>query len=219
MSAVRVRALALALVAAALALCGCGCGGGASKPANASSTQRYLNDSDHDPHSDQDGDNLNGNTTDEDHDGAVDHINPEDYLYHDKDDSATVGYGHQASVSVTTAVAAVVKSYYAAAVSGQGATACSLIAPGLAQSIPEDYARAPGPAYLRGAKSCPIVMSLLFGRIHARLTTSFVVTDVRLEGEQAIALLGSATMPASKISLQREHGVWWIDALIGTQLE
>jgi hypothetical protein len=189
-------------------------GAAASIPSGGAVTQRYLNDGDNDPSSDNDEDDLNGKTIDEDHDGPEDHVNPENDRYHDGDDGSVVAYGRSASAVEERVIAALVERYHAVAVAGAGAVACSLIAPSVAGAIPEDYGRAPGPTYLRGGKTCSAVMSLLFKHAHGQLAGAVEVTGVRVEGDRAIALLGSGTMPAGDIIVRREHGAWKIDGLI-----
>jgi ketosteroid isomerase-like protein len=136
--------------------------------------------------------------------------------YHDKDDRGTLNLGHAASTTVRGAVAAVVERYFTAAAKGDSAIACSLLRPGLAKSLPEAYA---GASYLRGAKTCQTFVSLLFKRLHDRLAGTVKVTGVRVMGNQAVALLGSTTKPASDIMLAREGGSWRIEVLLDSVLE
>jgi hypothetical protein len=226
-----VRPLLALLTVTLLGLGAIACGGaskGTSAGSNVSSnasvagegaaTQRYLNDGDNDPHNDNDYDDLYGKKADEDSDEPEDRMNPENGNYHDKDDGDIVNYGHAADTSEEQAVTTLVKRYYAAALAGDGAKACGMIAPAFAKAIPEDYGQAPGPSYLRGAKTCPAVMALVLKHARGRLTSSFEVTGVRVNGNRAIALLGFTAMRASSIDLARESGAWKIDALLGSPL-
>jgi hypothetical protein len=138
--------------------------------------------------------------------------------YYDNDDQSVRAYGHAVSATDKHALTAVVERYYAAAAAGDGATACSLIKPSFARAIPEDYGQAPGPAYLRGAKTCPAVMSLLFRHSHGQLTGAIEVTGVRVMGNQAFVLLDSMTVPASFINVERTGGAWRIVGLLGRPL-
>jgi hypothetical protein len=204
------RAL-LALLAMALLSVGAGACGDTSHASN-----RYLNDGDHDPIGDEDGDN----NADNDNDVSLDYkpVTNEGGNYHDADDSMTLAYGHAAGPVDTRAVAALVKRYYAAAAAGDGKGACSMLLPSLAKAAPEDYGEF-GPQYLRGGKTCEAVLSLLFEHFHNTLTAPVGVTGVRVEGNQAHALVGSATMSASYITLQRERGVWALNELLGNTLQ
>jgi hypothetical protein len=235
--------LSLALLAVAMGLCviACGSGSGGTSSAPSSSTNSvagggvgatspssatdastqvkslFKGDSDHD----QIGDSDNDNNNDDDNDSSTDYKKSEEGLYQDKDDNGIVDYGHLASATDDKAVTALVKRYYTAAVAGDGASACSMIIPSFARAVPEDYGRATGPTYLRGGKSCPAVMSLLFKHSHQQLAagaTTLEVTGVRVSGNQGFALLGSRVTPASDIPVQREAGAWKVDALIGNAL-
>jgi hypothetical protein len=189
-----------------------------ARPPGASSAQGYRNDDDNDPSSDEDLDDLNGKNVDEDKDEPEDKTDPENGFYHDKDDLGIVSYGHAAGVATMRMIAATVKRYYAVAAAENGTKACTMIFPSYAAAIAEDYGQAPGPAYLRGAKTCSAVLVRVFKRSHSQLVGSFTVTGARVEGDHAIALLGSTTMPASEISLTEAHGAWWISEIISSPL-
>lgn len=156
--------------------------------------------------------------------GDSDNDSDNDYLdnvhkgYYDSDDGDIFTYGHPASAADRRAIAALVERYYAAAAAERSAEACSLIYSVLAGALPEDYGRAPGPAYLRGANTCQMVMSRLLEHVHNHLTGAIEVIGVRVSGDEAQAQLGSRTIPASLILVRRERGVWKIDELLGSAL-
>jgi hypothetical protein len=206
----------LAITLSSASMAACGSGKGAHVPAQGARTWGYLNDGDNDPANDNDPDNHEGNATDDDSDAPEDNMRPENNRYHDKDDDVAA-YGPSANAADKRAIATLVKLYYAAGVAGDGAKACAMMDSVLAQTVPEDYGKPPGPIYLRG-NSCPAVMVRLFKRSRAKLEDDFEVTDVRMSGDHAFVLLGSKTMPASGLFVQREHGVWKMDALIGGPL-
>jgi ketosteroid isomerase-like protein len=133
---------------------------------------------------------------------------------------AITEFGHKASPADRQAITALVKRYYAAAASDDGATACSLIYSTIAESVAEDYGQAPAPASLSG-NTCEVVMSKLFRQVpqqpSAVLATT-EVTGVRVNGRKGYALLRSKTIPAGDIPLQRELGTWRIGTLIGSAL-
>lgn len=138
--------------------------------------------------------------------------------YYDSDDRPTRSYGHSVGPAERHAIATLVRRYYAAAAAGDGATACGLTYYLLAESIPEDYGRPPGPLYLRGASTCAAVLSLVFKHFRAQLATPPAVTDVRVSDRRAAALLGWTSLPAGSIELRREGRVWKIDQLLAAPL-
>lgn len=176
----------------------------------------YLNDGDNDPSADGDLDDRGGKHADNDRDEPQDNEPTQNNSYHDSDDSPVSSYGHAAGPADTKAVAATVERYYARESAGDGAGACALMAPAYARSVPVDYGQAPGPAYLRGAKTCPAVMTRLLARSH--VSDPIHVTAVRLGGAHATAMVGSSDLPASYIGLVRRHGAWWIQSLLAVPL-
>jgi hypothetical protein len=169
---------------------------------------------------DEDDDETASNHTSEtknDNDADFDNDTNEDTGYYDSDDNGIRAYGHAASAADRRTIATLVSRYFAAAAAGDGTKACPLIYSILAEAIPEDYGQPPGPAYARG-KTCAVVMSKLFEHSRSQVAGGFEVTGVRVEGNQARALLGSRTIPASFIVAKREHGVWKIDVLLGQPL-
>jgi hypothetical protein len=178
--------------------------------------QRYLNDGDNDPSNDNDADNSEKNLPDDDYDIREDTQRPENDKYRDKDDNV-VAFGPAASAVDRRSLAVFAKRYYAAAVAADGAKACAMIYPTLANAVVEDYGRPPGPPYLRG-KTCSAVMKRLFTHSRASLTTDFTVTDVRVRGNRGYVLLGSRKIPATVLYARRQHGTWKATALIGTSL-
>jgi hypothetical protein len=72
---------------------------------------------------------------------------------------------------------------------------------------------------MRRRKTCAAIMSALFEHSHKQLTAMFAVTDVRVKVNQAIALLGSRTMPASYLHLRREGGMWKVDTPVVMPLD
>ena len=176
----------------------------------------YLNDGDNDPSADNDLDDSSG--IDNDSDYVEDHRNPENNLYHDKDDIGVLDFGSPASAADSAAVTVLVKRYYAAGAADDGGSVCAMMIPIAAQSLSEDYGKPPGPRAPRGAKTCAAVMSLLFKHFVSRFTSAFAVTGVRVDGEVAYALLGSKTGQASFIILKREGGSWKLDGLLAGPL-
>jgi hypothetical protein len=187
--------------------------GGLASPIVAHVSGRLMGDEDDDDSPSNHTANTN-NDSDADFDNDYKH---ENMGYFDSDDDAARNFGHAARPSDKRAITALVERYYAAAAAANGATACALTYWILAGSIAEDYGQPPGPAYLHG-NTCAIVMTKLFQHDHARLATSMEIVAIRLRGAQANVLLGSATLPASFLSLRRERGVWKVYNLYPAQL-
>ncbi len=158
-----------------------------------------------------------GYLNDSDNDKMGDHVARDD-SYHDSDDSEIVATTHDAKAPDKRVIIAVVQRYYAALATGNGVKACSMLLPSLAQSAPEDYGLSPGPSFLRGGKTCPAIIVMLSKHFHARLAGHVEVTGVHARGDNALALLGSTTMPASDVSLERRGNAWKVTALIGDVL-
>jgi hypothetical protein len=126
--------------------------------------------------------------------------------------------GAAAGTNDRRVIVAAVRRYFAAAVAGDGATACSLLTRPLAKSVAEDYGNMRNLPELRG-RTCRAVMSKLFRHRQGRPTRDIAgieVTGVRVvEGASAVALLRSSTVPLGEMALHRENGVWRMAQLLG----
>ena len=133
-------------------------------------------------------------------------------------DNNIPAYGHEASAADRRAVTALVKRYYAAAAASDGSTACSLLYSNLANSVPEDYGKPPGPAYARG-KTCAVVMFKIFKHLpgHQSDLAATQVTDVRIYRDQGYAELRSSRTPKGEIFVERQGSSWRVGALIGKE--
>jgi hypothetical protein len=191
-------------------------GGSSSQVAQGNATSSYLNDGDEDATNDND---LDNGQADNDNDYPEDNPpDPENDKYHDRDDSGILSYGHRANTTDTHEIATLVEHYYSAAAAEDGNSACLLLLPGFAKGLAEDYGRSPGPTYLRGGKSCQTVLAKLFLHFHPQLTNSVTITNARVNGNQGLALLGSHTMPASDMPVERKNGHWKIVAILASPL-
>ena len=171
----------------------------------------YLNDGDNDSYGDAD----NDNNEDNDNDNSEDHKPDENVYYHDGDDNSLVSSGHPATTDDRRAIVALVGRYRAVASASDGAKACSMIVASLAKAVVRDFGQgSAGPPYLKAGTTCPTVIALLFEHFHTRLTAPTKITGVRVNGNHAIALLGSKTAPASAITFQRENDTWMVNGLI-----
>jgi hypothetical protein len=176
--------------------------------------QSLRGDGDADNPNDIDGNGDSDSSADKDNDNPT----PESYRFPDKDDKATFAYGHSPSAAGGRAIASIVKRYYAAASAGDGAAACSLLLPSLARSVPEDYGKSAGLSYLLGAKTCKMVLSMLFQHFHSQLAEAIQVVEVRVMGSSAQVVLSSKTMPASNIFLLRQSNSWKVEEILGQPL-
>lgn len=141
--------------------------------------------------------------------------------YDDKNNDRELSFGHAAGASDKRAVTALVKRYYATALAEDGASACSMIYSTLAEAVPEDYGQVPGPLYMRGAKTCPAALVLLFKHFHTQLAVEvpkLAVTRVRLIEHHGFAFLSFGALPERKIGVAREGHTWKIDGTIDSEL-
>jgi hypothetical protein len=109
------------------------------------------------------------------------------------DDQEVDFYGHAANPVDKRAVTTFAKRFMAAAAAEDGATACSLLLPSLAESLPSTYGKkGSGLPYLRGS-TCAAVMSKLFTHFHRQFAAEAAgleVTGVRVAGKTASASPG-----------------------------
>jgi hypothetical protein len=138
--------------------------------------------------------------------------------YYDGDDLPIRSYGQAATAADRRAIAALVERYYAAAAAGDGARACELTHPLAQETLPEEYGQPPGPPYLHGANTCPSLLTRVFEHFHSQLTVPIEVTDARVSGDRAYALVGFRTLPAGFVKARRAGGVWRVDGLLADPL-
>jgi hypothetical protein len=171
-----------------------------------------MGDGDRDAPGDADG----YRTPDDDEDSNLDgQPKDENEGYRDSDDLDSLRVGHPASAADRKAVEAIVKRYYAVAVTGDGASACSLMDRAFAKSVPIDYGQFGAP-YLHGGKTCAEIATREFKHSRKLLASAIYITAVHLEHpDRAYALFGSRTAPAGFIAVQREGRSWKIASLVG----
>ena len=133
-----------------------------------------------------------------------------------------LAYGRPADTADMRTISGVLRRYYAAAAAEDGTLACRLTNPAVGATAARDYGQELGPGqtlqdtrYLSGAGSCAGLLTRLFEHLHAQLSAPIRVTGVRVSGDYAYALIGSATLPASFVEVVREAGGWTIDGLLG----
>jgi hypothetical protein len=150
--------------------------------------------------------------------GDEDRDNGGHLSYLDGDDASMSDFGRPAGAGEARAIAALVRRYYAAAAEASGAKACALLYYILAESLPEEYGRPPGPLYLSGASSCQAVLARVFSHFHSQLAQAPTVRAVRVEGDRAQALLAWSSLPAGSIELRREGSAWKLDQPLAVAL-
>jgi hypothetical protein len=136
----------------------------------------------------------------------------EDRAGQDSDDQAILHFGQRAAPDEARFVVALVRRYYAAAAAHDGSKACALLYSQLAEAVPKDYGKFPGPPALRGA-TCAVVMSKIFKQQPRRLTSTPHVLQVRARGNQGLVLLRAGRRSERHLLIHREHGVWKVWAL------
>jgi hypothetical protein len=139
----------------------------------------------------------------------------------DSNNRGLLAFGHPASPSERRAISALIKNYYAIALAGDGARGCSLLYSTLAEAAVEDDAQPPGPPYMRGAKSCAEVLTLLFRHYHAQLTAEVPklrVRQIRLREHSGFALLRFGALAERQISIGRERQTWKMNEIYDQEL-
>jgi hypothetical protein len=181
---------ALATVALCLGVSACG-GAGAGSPTGASASRSAI---------------VIGSDRDNDND-------------HNDDDAHVLNYGHAASPTDEREAVALVKRYFALAATGDGAQACRLLVPLLAETVAEQDGGSPG---LRG-RTCGVVVSKLFIRDHrvlAEKDAHLKVIEVRVNGDKGLILLDFTEIPEVRQILERRvDGAWKLHELFDGIIE
>lgn len=140
---------------------------------------------------------------------------------HDDTSNSDPGFGHPANARDRDMITALVKHYYAIALAGSAAKACSMIYSTLAEAVAEDYGQPGGPAYMLGAKTCVAAMAALFKHFHTQLKVEVPklrVNHVLLKERHGMVILGFAALPEREIPVTREGQVWKMAALFDSEL-
>jgi hypothetical protein len=127
---------------------------------------------------------------------------------HNDDDGKILDYGHPASRRDFRLSADLVRRYFAAAAGEQGARACSLLAPFVAEAVPEYSGRSSGPH----GDSCPVALKKLFEHHHSELAmknATLEVVGVRVEGRRGLVVLAFPTISEVREIVERRVGNGW----------
>jgi hypothetical protein len=178
-------------------------------------TGDYDGDDDHKGNSYDDADNDDMKPTDRDNDS-----DNKSGSYYDTDDNSVRDYGHAADAADRRTITTLVKHYFAAAASENGASACSMIVSIMAKAASENLGGSAGPVYARG-NTCAVVLSKLFYHYHRQLAAhdaELKVTGVRVDHAKGIAVLGYETLPGRQLHVLREGNTWKVDAFLDLEL-
>jgi hypothetical protein len=136
------------------------------------------------------------------------------------DDEEIEIYGKAASPAEWQSAAGLARSYFTAAAAEDGAAACSLLVPSLAQGIAGNYEHPSDPSYLHG-KTCPEVMTKLFKHRHklmAKEAAGLEITDVRVTTRTAFVLLAFKGIRERRyMGVERFGKDWKLEALLDSQ--
>jgi hypothetical protein len=135
------------------------------------------------------------------------------------DDQHVFAFGRPAGPSDEYQIRTLVQSYFAAAADANGATACKLLTPFVAETVAERWGHTRG---LSG-NSCPVVMGKLFKEHRALLAgkrRTLVITRVGVEGDRSlVALEFSSIHEARQVTARRAEGKWTMLTLLDGIIE
>lgn len=134
----------------------------------------------------------------------------------DKDDDTPLGYGAPAGPADRQAIVTLLRRYYTTAAAGDGARACSMLDPLIAEQVVEEHHHGKGPSSLRG-DTCAQVMSKLFEQRHHELAqdaAEFRVTVVELRHNRGLVLMPYSTTREMQVIVRRDNGVWKMDVAV-----
>jgi hypothetical protein len=141
----------------------------------------------------------------------------------DNNHRSTEAFGHAAGAADARAIAALVRRYYAIALSGNGARGCALLYSTMEEAVGEDYGGpGGGPPPSGSRRACPEVLDELFAREHARLALlvpKLAVRRVRVFERHGLVFLSFGPhLPERLITAMREGSIWRMEALSDSEL-
>lgn len=138
---------------------------------------------------------------------------------YDTDNDADPTFGPAASPAEHEAIAIIVKRYYDAAAEDNGALACTLLDPLVAEAAVEEHRPGKGPAVLRG-RGCAQVLTKLFAQRHRELVEEAAALRVgwtQTKEQRATVLADFGPTRERLVLVHRSHGVWQMDALLDNE--
>jgi hypothetical protein len=137
--------------------------------------------------------------------------------YYDRDDADVVYFGREVAAAERQAISALVTRYHAAAAHHDGATACRLLHPVLAEVVSEEYVE---PRAHR--KTCASVLSAYFKRIHGEIQVedaAVVIGSIRVGEGRGVVMLGyPGVKPRRDMPIKLDKGVWKVNDVLDTTL-
>lgn len=125
-------------------------------------------------------------------------------------------YGPEAERANRLTVAALVKRYFEWSAAGNGSGVCALLSSGLAASL------APAGSPAQGRDLCVASVTPMLRERHLQLVAedpaTMTVSQLRVKGGFALAVLSFQTSPKTAILLQREGRQWRVAALFDSPL-
>jgi len=132
-----------------------------------------------------------------------------------------LNYGREASATELRAVAALLERYYTVAANDDGAAACPMLVPSVANSLAEDFGDTVDLPFLRGGKTCKAILTKMFAHRHALLAVEhagFDLYSLRVHRSGGYAILRFPNMTEREILVGREKGSWKLDAMVDIPL-
>ncbi len=133
----------------------------------------------------------------------------DDDLDNNDDDEYVLLFGHPAEAADNRAIATTIHRYFAAAAAEDGAKACSMLTPFVAEAVVEQDRH----TALEG-KTCASVMSKLFKLDHRELldkSAHLKVMRIGIEGDRSRVALEFPEIPVIRqITMRRQGGRWTV---------
>jgi hypothetical protein len=135
---------------------------------------------------------------------------------YDTDNDADPTFGPAATPAEHEAMATLLRRYYDAAAADNGALACTLLDPLVAEAAVEEHRPGKGPPALRG-RGCAQVLTKLFAQRHRELAEEAAALRVgwaQTKGQRATVLADFGPTRERLVLVHRSQGVWQMDALL-----
>jgi len=140
---------------------------------------------------------------------------------YDTDNDAILTWGPPADAADRAAIVALLKRYYTAAAAGEGAKACTMLDPLIAETVEEDRHAGRGPRLPRGSM-CAQIMASMFQQRHRELVenlAAFLITAVQRRGNLAMALTDFSPTRVLQVLVRRDQGVWKMNTTLYNEAE
>jgi hypothetical protein len=154
-----------------------------------------------------------GSSNDGDADGDNEVADNRGKGYYDGDDAPVRSFGREATPREAKEFAQIADRFTVAGRARDGRGACALMKASIANALVEEYGSNIGPRYLRGARTCPQVMSRFFEHERRHLSAAHTVIDVRVGSNRVLVLFGSRVVAASYLALEQEKQGWRVAGL------